>query len=107
MIGVHVERSALVERLDARVQRRWDEGLLAEVEKPRSHGLERGVTASRAIGYAQALGQLDGRLSAAEAIAETQALTRRYARRQVSWFKRYPSIEWVEHPIDVEALTVD
>lgn len=104
VIGVHVERSALVERLDARVERMWDEGLLGEVEQLRSRGLERGVTASRAIGYAQALGQLDGRLSEAEAIAETQALTRRYARRQVSWFKRYPSIEWVEHPIDVAGL---
>ncbi|MFF7292286.1 tRNA (adenosine(37)-N6)-dimethylallyltransferase MiaA [Microbacterium sp. NPDC008134] len=104
VIGVHVDRAALVERLDARVERMWADGLLAEVERLRSHGLERGVTASRAIGYAQALGQLDGRLSEAEAIAETQALTRRYARRQVSWFKRYPSIEWVEHPIDVSAL---
>ena len=40
-----------------------------------------------------------------EAIADTQALTRRYARRQVSWFKRYPDIEWIEHPVDVTALT--
>jgi tRNA dimethylallyltransferase len=104
VIGVHVDRAALVERLDARVERMWADGLVAEVEQLRSHGLERGVTASRAIGYAQALGQLDDRLSEAEAIAETQALTRRYARRQVSWFKRYPSIEWVEHPIDVSAL---
>ncbi|UPL15404.1 tRNA (adenosine(37)-N6)-dimethylallyltransferase MiaA [Microbacterium galbinum] len=107
VIGVHVERSALVERLDARVERMWAEGLLGEVERLRSQGLERGVTASRAIGYAQALGQLDGRLDQAEAIAETQALTRRYARRQVSWFKRYPAIEWVEHPIDVAALIAD
>lgn len=104
VIGVRVERSELVERLDARVERMWADGLLAEVEHLRAHGIERGVTASRAIGYAQALGQLDGRLSVSEAIAETQALTRRYARRQVSWFKRYPSIEWVEHPIDVAAL---
>ncbi|MFK0401407.1 tRNA (adenosine(37)-N6)-dimethylallyltransferase MiaA [Microbacterium sp. NPDC090225] len=107
VIGVHVERSALVERLDARVNRMWAQGLLAEVEELRVRGLERGVTASRAIGYAQALGQLDGRLSEAEAIAETQALTRRYARRQVSWFKRYPGIEWVEHPIDVSPLIAD
>ena len=55
----------------------------------RARGLEEGVTARRAIGYAQALAQLAGELSEAEAIAETQALTRRYARRQVSWFKRY------------------
>ncbi|HWV50121.1 MAG TPA: tRNA (adenosine(37)-N6)-dimethylallyltransferase MiaA, partial [Microbacterium sp.] len=61
----------------------------------RERGLEDGVTARRAIGYAQALAQLSGEQSETEAIAETQALTRRYARRQVSWFKRYPGIEWV------------
>ena len=62
----------------------------------REQGLERGVTASRAIGYAQALAQLRGDATERQAIAETQALTRRYARRQVSWFKRYPGIRWVE-----------
>lgn len=95
LIGVHVDRPALVERLDARVERMWEAGLVDEVAGLREIGLEQGVTASRAIGYAQALGQLDGRLSRAEAISETQALTRRYARRQVSWFRRYPRLEQV------------
>jgi tRNA dimethylallyltransferase len=72
----------------------WEEGLLAEVEALRARGLERGVTARRAIGYAQALAQLNGTTTRAEAIAETQALTRRYARRQVSWFRRYPDVAW-------------
>ena len=107
VIGVRVERADLVDRLDARVEQMWSQGLLDEVRSLRDLGLERGVTASRAIGYAQALGQLDGRLSQEEAIAATQALTRRYARRQVSWFKRYPSIEWVDHPVDAEALLTD
>lgn len=104
MIGLHVDRPALVERLDARVERMWASGLVDEVAVLRGLGLERGVTASRAIGYAQALGQLDGRLSEGEAIAETQALTRRYARRQVSWFKRYREIEWLDAPADAEGI---
>lgn len=104
LIGLHVERSALVARLDERVERMWEAGMLAEVAELRQKGLERGATASRAIGYAQALGQLDGTLTAVEAIAETQALTRRYARRQVSWFKRYPDLEWWDAPADAEAL---
>lgn len=104
IVGVHVERAELVGRLDARVERMWAAGLVAEVEYLRSRGLELDSTAGRAIGYAQALAQIEGRATEVEAIAETQALTRRYARRQVSWFKRYPSIEWVEHPIDVDAL---
>lgn len=104
VIGLHVDRAVLVARLDARVRRMWDAGLVAEVARLREEGLERGTTASRAIGYAQALAQLDGRLSAEEAIAQTQALTRRYARRQVSWFKRYPELEWFEPPVGVERL---
>ena len=95
IIGVHLDRPELVERLDRRVERMWEQGLPAEVSALRARGLEKGVTARRAIGYAQALAQLSGEMTAAEAIAETQALTRRYARRQVSWFKRYPGIEWV------------
>ncbi|MFB7250449.1 tRNA (adenosine(37)-N6)-dimethylallyltransferase MiaA [Microbacterium sp. NPDC056234] len=95
ILGVHVERAELVERLDRRVERMWAQGMLDEVAALRARGLEDGVTARRAIGYAQALAQLRGDMTQAEAIAETQALTRRYARRQVSWFKRYPGIDWV------------
>ena len=94
IIGLTSPRPELVARLDARVERMWEEGLLAEVEELRARGLERGVTARRAIGYAQALAQLNGTTTRAEAIAETQALTRRYARRQVSWFRRYPDVAW-------------
>ncbi|WP_449408107.1 tRNA (adenosine(37)-N6)-dimethylallyltransferase MiaA [Microbacterium maritypicum] len=104
VIGLHVERADLVMRLDARVERMWRDGLVDEVVRLREQGLERGATAGRAIGYAQALAQLDGRMTQDEAIAQTQALTRRYARRQVSWFKRYPELRWLEPPIDVEKL---
>ena len=104
LIGLHVERAELVQRLDARVERMWAAGLVDEVSRLREVGLERGATASRAIGYAQALGQLDGRLTQEEAIAETQALTRRYARRQVSWFKRYPELEQLPPMSDAGAI---
>ncbi|MFV0434239.1 MAG: tRNA (adenosine(37)-N6)-dimethylallyltransferase MiaA [Leucobacter sp.] len=93
IIGLECERARLVERLDRRVEQMWADGLLGEVRGLIPNGLERGKTASRAIGYAQALAQLRGELSEDDAIAETQALTRRYARRQVSWFKRYAGAE--------------
>lgn len=96
ILGLHVDRPALVQRLDLRVERMWQAGMLDEVAQLRSAGIEAGATASRAIGYAQALAQLRGEQTAQEAIADTQALTRRYARRQVSWFKRYPGIDWYE-----------
>ncbi|TXK19834.1 tRNA (adenosine(37)-N6)-dimethylallyltransferase MiaA [Homoserinibacter sp. GY 40078] len=94
IVGLRLERPVLIARLDARVERMWRAGLLAEVEGLRPAGL--GTTASRAIGYAQALAQLDGALDEAQAIAETQALTRRYARRQVSWFRRDPDTVWLD-----------
>jgi tRNA dimethylallyltransferase len=86
-----VERAALVARLDARVERMWALGIVDEARALRAAGIERGTTAQQAIGYRQALDQLDGRIDEAAAIASTQALTRRYARRQVSWFQRYPA----------------
>lgn len=107
LVGVHVDRAVLVERLDRRVEDMWAAGMLDEVAALRERGLERGVTASRAIGYAQALAQLRGELSEADAIAQTQALTRRYARRQVSWFRRYPDLRWVDPGVDPAALIAE
>lgn len=94
-LGLRAERSVLVSRLENRVRQMWLDGLLDEARVLQSTGL--GVTAARAIGYAQAFAQLRGELSEAEAIEQTAALTRKYARRQVSWFRRYPHIAWLEH----------
>ncbi|MBN9154449.1 MAG: tRNA (adenosine(37)-N6)-dimethylallyltransferase MiaA [Microbacterium sp.] len=107
LIGVEVPRDVLVPRLDRRVEQMWAAGLLDEVSGLRGRGLEGGVTARRAIGYAQALAQLEGELSEAEAIAATQALTRRYARRQVSWFRRYGDVRWVSPDVDVATLMAE
>lgn len=96
IVGVSVPRDELVARLDARVAEMWRDGIVDEVAALRGRGLEEGVTAKRAIGYAQALAELRGELTADEAIAQTQQLTRRYSRRQVSWFRRYDGVRWVE-----------
>ena len=104
IVGVAVPRDELVRRLDLRVEAMWRDGIVDEVARLRTQGLDRGVTARRAIGYAQALAQLAGEMTEAQAIAETQALTRRYARRQVSWFKRYEGVVWVEPSTDASSL---
>jgi tRNA dimethylallyltransferase len=93
-IGLRAEREGLVERLDARVRTMWRDGLVGEVERLLPAGL--GVTASRAIGYAQAAAQLRGDLTEQQAMEQAAALTRRYARRQVGWFGRYRQTRWVE-----------
>ncbi|WP_166985098.1 tRNA (adenosine(37)-N6)-dimethylallyltransferase MiaA [Canibacter zhoujuaniae] len=82
------DRATLVNRIDTRVEAMWADGIIDEVKRLEKLGIREGKTASQAIGYAQALQQLDGEIIEAAAIAETQLLTRRYARRQVSWFKR-------------------
>ena len=92
LIGLRAERDVLVERLEGRVAQMWADGL---VEEARSLGTL-GVTAARAIGYAQARAQLAGELTEHAAIEQAQALTRRYARRQVAWFRRYPAVTWLD-----------
>lgn len=94
-IGLRAPREQLVPRLNARVEHMWASGLVEEVRNLGPDGL--GVTASRAIGYAQALAQMRGDLSEREAIEQTATLTRKYARRQVSWFKRYSRLHWLDY----------
>lgn len=96
IVHLRSERETLVDRLDSRAAAMWRDGLLDEVRGLIPAGLERGVTARKAIGYAQALAQVHGRMGEADAIAETQALTRTYARRQVGWFKRYAAATVVD-----------
>ena len=93
-IGLRADRADLVERLDRRVRAMWRAGLLDEVAALLPAGF--GVTAGRAIGYAQAIAQLNGELDEQRALEQTAALTRRYARRQVGWFGRYRDTRWIE-----------
>jgi tRNA dimethylallyltransferase len=72
----------------------WRDGLVAEVAGLLPGGL--GLTASRAIGYAQAAAQLAGELSESAAIDQAALLTRKYARRQVSWFGRFTGTVWLD-----------
>ena len=88
-------RARLDERIAARVAGMWQAGLVAEVRGLAEAGLRDGKTASRALGYAQVLRFLDGQWSQEEAAAETVKATRRFARRQLSWFRRDPRITWL------------
>jgi tRNA dimethylallyltransferase len=93
-LGLSTPRELLVQRLDARVARMRADGLVEEARSLEETGL--GVTASRAIGYAQAIAQLRGEFTEADAIEQTRVLTRKYARRQVGWFRRYPQTTWLD-----------
>ena len=95
-IGLRMDRELLVARLAERVRGMWSAGMVQETEDLVSKGLRESVTAGYAIGYAQALAQLDGELSQEQAIESTTKLTQKYARRQMSWFKRDTRINWLE-----------
>ena len=96
-IGLNSDRAHLVERLARRVENMWQQGLVDEAQSLIGSGLREGKTSSMAIGYRQALAQLDGELSQQEAIDQTVQLTQRYARRQMSWFRRDERINWFDY----------
>lgn len=96
-IGLNGPREDLIPRLELRVKSMWDKGLVQEVEGLTANGLREAKTAKRAIGYAQALAQLDGEISQDEAIGDTIRLTQKYARRQMSWFRRDARINWLDY----------
>jgi tRNA dimethylallyltransferase len=90
-----LDRDDLAGRTDARVDRMWAAGLVDEVRRLEAIGLRDGVTASRALGYAQVLAMLDGKHDEAGAIEATKVATRRFVRRQRAWFRRDPRIRWL------------
>ncbi|TDD03598.1 tRNA (adenosine(37)-N6)-dimethylallyltransferase MiaA [Nonomuraea deserti] len=97
LIGLEVPRLELDERIAVRVERMWRAGLVDEVRRLLGEGLAEGRTASRALGYAQVIRFLEGEWSEEQAIAETIRLTRRFARRQESWFRRDPRVCWLPY----------
>ncbi|OEU85994.1 tRNA dimethylallyltransferase [Streptomyces abyssalis] len=94
-VGVDVARPELDGRIAARVDRMWEEGLVAEVRELEAAGLRTGRTASRALGYQQVLASLAGECTEQEAREETVRATKRFARRQDSWFRRDPRVHWL------------
>ena len=71
------------------------QGLVEEVRRLEAEGLRDGVTASRALGYQQVLALLEGSLTEEQARDETATATRRFVRRQRSWFRRDPRVRWL------------
>jgi len=94
-IGVDVSRPELDERIARRVDRMWEAGLVDEVRALEAQGLREGRTASRALGYQQVLAALAGECTLEEARAETVRATKRFARRQDSWFRRDRRVHWL------------
>jgi tRNA dimethylallyltransferase len=96
VVALDRDPAELDERVALRVDRMWATGFVAEVEALAADGLREGPTASRALGYAQVMAQLDGALTPDEARERTVSTTRRFVRRQRSWFRRDPATTWLD-----------
>lgn len=99
VVQIGVDRPDLDQRIADRVDLMWRAGFVDEVANLAGQGLRVGRTASRALGYAQVLAAFDGKLESMEAArSATVMATRRFARRQRSWFRRDPRIFWLDSP---------
>jgi tRNA dimethylallyltransferase len=106
-LGLTLPRPELDLRIAARVDRMWQAGFEAEVRRLADQGLREGITASRALGYQQLLRHLDGEGTLDDARAETIKATRRFARRQESWFRRDPRVHWLDATAPEARLIAD
>jgi tRNA dimethylallyltransferase len=103
-MGLWMERPEMDLRIDSRVGRMWRDGLVGEVEGLLGRGLRQGRTASRALGYRQVIDFIDGEISEEQAKEQTRAATRRFARKQLGWFRRDGRIEWLDAAAPPERL---
>lgn len=97
IIGLDTDPAVLDARVDARVEQMFTDGLVEEVRELLSRGLRDGRTASRALGYQQVIAALDAGTDPAYAAAPTAQATRRFVRRQRSWFRRDGRIRWLDY----------
>ena len=109
VIGLHYpHREVLYERINRRVDMMLADGLLEETKKLLDEGVfDVNLTAAQAIGYKELLGYLDGRETLAEATENLKTATRRYAKRQLTWFGAKPYVEWVEMEKDGTLRSLD
>lgn len=94
-LGLDPPRDALYARINARCTHMFAEGLIAETQSLMDRGFDRKTKALESIGYRQSIDILEGHLTLAEALADVQMETRRYAKRQLTWFRRDAEIRWL------------
>ena len=102
VFGINLDREHLVKRINDRVDAMISAGLVEEVKALRHSGYDQNCNALKTVGYSEVFEYLDGAISHHEMVNQIKAHTRQYSRRQMTWFRRWPFIEW----IDLDAITV-
>jgi tRNA dimethylallyltransferase len=95
-IGLTLRRDLLYDRINRRVDRMIEDGLVEEVKRLVLKGYHRGLTSMQGIGYKEIIRFLEGEISLEEAVHLIKKGTRKYAKRQFSWFRRLPEIHWFD-----------
>ena len=95
MIGLTMDRAALYRRIDARVLREIDDGLVGETRELLAQGFDETLGSMKALGYRQMTGYLKGRYGWEEAVRRLQRDTRHFAKRQLTWFRGDPTVHWI------------
>jgi tRNA dimethylallyltransferase len=103
-IGIRVERPLLYSRIDERVDRMLEQGLVQEVQQLLNSGYGTETKAMRAIGYKEITSHLAGECSLDEAIRLIKRDTRHYAKRQLTWFNADKDIKWLEYPAEFDTI---
>ncbi len=104
--GLRLPREELYARINARVQRMFQAGLVDEVRRLLAAGYPQEAKGFEALGYRHAIRVVQGTMTYPEAVALTQRDTRRYAKRQMTWFRREPDVHWIDRPgEDPEAVS--
>ena len=94
-------RQALYDRIDKRVEIMLQQGLIEEIRQFLASGIPKNATAMQAIGYKEFVDALDGKITLQDAVAQVQQSSRRYAKRQLTWFRRNQSMHWlIRQPSD-------
>jgi tRNA dimethylallyltransferase len=103
-IGINVERSELYGRINARVDHMVADGLVEEVESLLSMGFSPALKSLSSIGYREICDFLAGNKTFSEAIGLIKQNSRRYAKRQITWFKKDQEMIWFESPLIFESV---
>ena len=96
MVGLDVPRDELFTKIEQRIERQLEEGVLEEVKMLLSQGYGGAITAKQALGYKELADYLEGKCSLAVAVDQFKRRTRNFAKRQLTWFRRDPRINWID-----------